>query len=1387
MLENTSSEVELLRASVKGSATAFEAIVKKYQSLACAITFSATEDLEQSEELAHEAFIKAWVNLSQLEDLTKFRVWLYSITHNVIRDYFRHKQRDIVSQARPIDRMEDISSEEFRPIEIIIDKEQHAVIRQALDRIPEKYREPLVLFYRQEHSMSHVAELLGLSVEAAKTRVSRGRKMLKDQVATMVEATISHTGPGKAFTATVIASLAGLAIEGSGVSTAAGIAATASGGGGAATAASVMSGVTAKIIAAAAAVAIGVGAVVTYRHVTKPSPGPEFSQTGIIARGQREEHSLDEVRQSEAEESFADAATDTGANERHEIVSGKNIGSLSPEHRTGESIGEHSDKPQKPQTGISGIVVNKSSSRPIRRAEVFYGQRKKPEASFLTDANGHFEFLDMEARDQQCFYIIAKGFTSRRITLDIVKDKVYENYKVELTHGSKVAGIIYDQNDRPVKGATVGTFQFTNHPVITDANGTFEIDGLDPGWGSYQLQVTHPNYPALATNFSPANAGETAWKDIVLKPGVTVYGQVTNAEGNPVVNVDVGNTASRRMWNCIETKTDNEGRYELKNVDTGELVLWAISNKYAPYVERFSLDDNKPSKKLINIRLANPVPLHGKIVDKQGNPVPGVTVNIRKYKGLSSLTDWRDRVTSDSEGKFTLRSAPPDGKVIIEVFADFVPNLMRELEIGQEEECIIEIDRAGKIYGRVANDRTDEPIRRFNVKLSFSKNGTKPGGGYAATWNREGHNFDSTEGFFDTGRENIPVGAEYSMTVYANGFDPLTIDPVIVRPTSNDPNRTEFRLKPATAIAGRVVDCNSTPIAGARIRILSNDSDFEHWDDRDTTVTNHKGEFLLSGVGSQERCIYITAETFAPYLGSSLDLSKNSEGMAEITLQSGLEVFGRVIDANGRGIAGAGVSAHAFSEQLRKLVRPPWPNLGKNTYTDMEGYYDLFDLPAGDISVNVNSSTENGNLNLAHKEIKLEQGRSVELNFGDEVGFRLTGTVRMGQTLLEKANVEIHLPDNSMKWGHTDSEGRFQISGIPKGTHTISTSYDSGSNQKTFQREPGQWIYDTRRVAVEGNTELEITLGDSSVSGKIPVQLMQNEQMKIVTARRWAPKESQDGIFLQRWEYVASARVDSDGTFRCANLRAGRHYLLLSSSDGDTLGITDEFELGESEHIDNVAFNTGNGTLQINVIDADTSQGIPDCVFYIRNDLEAMFCSKKLAPEGSRYGMTTDGNGQAEYSTLPDGNYVVWAETPGFLPGESESVKVHGGEITSVTLSLEPAAVVRFELDSVVKERITGEYVYLRCRVTDAETREPVPMLTLYGENAEHTVRLGPEKISIGRQPDLKLHEGTYNIEYRLYQDRKGSLSFNAGPPLLEGTVTVKLNRQETKLVTISP
>ena len=78
---------------------------------------------------------------------------------------------------------------------------------RSLEKIPELYREPLVLYYREHQSIEHVAEALDLTEDAVKQRLSRGRKLLQDEVQMFVEGALRRTAPGQAFSGAVLAML----------------------------------------------------------------------------------------------------------------------------------------------------------------------------------------------------------------------------------------------------------------------------------------------------------------------------------------------------------------------------------------------------------------------------------------------------------------------------------------------------------------------------------------------------------------------------------------------------------------------------------------------------------------------------------------------------------------------------------------------------------------------------------------------------------------------------------------------------------------------------------------------------------------------------------------------------------------------------------------------------------------------------------------------------------------------------------------------------------------------------------------------------------------------------------------------------------------------------
>jgi RNA polymerase sigma factor (sigma-70 family) len=125
-MAETQDVASLLEASLQGSTQAFEAIVGRYQSLVCAITYSGTGSVDRSEELAQETFLRAWKSLDQLQDLAKFRPWLCSIARSTVQNWFRSRRQDVVGKAAPLDSAVEKTSEEAGPVEAAMRKERQA-------------------------------------------------------------------------------------------------------------------------------------------------------------------------------------------------------------------------------------------------------------------------------------------------------------------------------------------------------------------------------------------------------------------------------------------------------------------------------------------------------------------------------------------------------------------------------------------------------------------------------------------------------------------------------------------------------------------------------------------------------------------------------------------------------------------------------------------------------------------------------------------------------------------------------------------------------------------------------------------------------------------------------------------------------------------------------------------------------------------------------------------------------------------------------------------------------------------------------------------------------------------------------------------------------------
>lgn len=195
----------LVQRSLADGPSAFSEIVVRYQALVCSLTYSATGSLSRSEDLAQEVFVTAWKELRQLREPEKLRPWLCGIARRLTANTRRREGREPVCAA------EELADEHHAtapgPVEETISREEEAILWRSLERIPENYREPLILFYREGQSVERVAAALELTEDTAKQRLSRGRKLLQEQVALFVEGALRMSTPGRAFTLGVLATL----------------------------------------------------------------------------------------------------------------------------------------------------------------------------------------------------------------------------------------------------------------------------------------------------------------------------------------------------------------------------------------------------------------------------------------------------------------------------------------------------------------------------------------------------------------------------------------------------------------------------------------------------------------------------------------------------------------------------------------------------------------------------------------------------------------------------------------------------------------------------------------------------------------------------------------------------------------------------------------------------------------------------------------------------------------------------------------------------------------------------------------------------------------------------------------------------------------------------
>ena len=175
---NELSDEELVAKSQNGDKEAFEQLVIRNQDLVFSLAFKLSGNRDLANDIAQEAFIRAWRAIEKFRGDSAFSTWIYRITVNTawtLRNKAKkHTLANIEETQEPI-----IIDEKKDPELIAINSDLSFVLRQALNKLPMEQRIIVELKNIEGRSHKEIAEYLGITVTAAKVRLHRAHKKLR--------------------------------------------------------------------------------------------------------------------------------------------------------------------------------------------------------------------------------------------------------------------------------------------------------------------------------------------------------------------------------------------------------------------------------------------------------------------------------------------------------------------------------------------------------------------------------------------------------------------------------------------------------------------------------------------------------------------------------------------------------------------------------------------------------------------------------------------------------------------------------------------------------------------------------------------------------------------------------------------------------------------------------------------------------------------------------------------------------------------------------------------------------------------------------------------------------------------------------------------------------
>jgi hypothetical protein len=649
----------------------------------------------------------------------------------------------------------------------------------------------------------------------------------------------------------------------------------------------------------------------------------------------------------------ASGSLNSGSNSAAE---GAQSGGISSADRTDGAVGSGTlnDGP-----GLLLNFVTKDAGEPVPNVTVSYRGAEGnhfTQAEFKASAKGEAKISIVPGTTYLTLQCVLEGFANTRLSWDPDKgEQVPKQRLVRLERAHRLGGKVLDPNKNPVVGARVvadrfsrgvepdrgtmasSTTEFAYQQVQTDAEGRWEVGSVPESLlDRIRIDITHDDFaPAFIESpaMDPSVRSNLLARrhEIRLVPGAVVVGEVLNSEGRPVPDATV-RVGRLHFQGTKEVRTDATGRFRIGGLTPEKTVISARAKGHGGVAESLTVSPKTPE---VTLRLKKGRQFSGIVTDADHQPLADVIVYTEPgppagaFVEVDLARELRDLVTrTEADGSWTWEGGP-DSELRFSFSKDGYSRSEAGLRPGEPATTVLE--KVREVRGVVVDSETGDPVTQFHLEPRAN-----------AFWSpSDGRDVTSSEGRFvlpiyDNRYERIQVSSP--------AHEP--VDEVIPEAVGGVIDMA-FRLKKSGEWSGVVVDASGRPVPEAWVGITGKQGELELDGYRliplltgsPMAVSGSGGDFKLRAIKNPIAVAAATAGGFGVTLAEEFQRHHRIRLLPYGTLQVG---YHGDVDADG------GVRLQL---QLFKGGNAPWPGIlmsgGVGRPISANGRFEFHTIPPG--------------------------------------------------------------------------------------------------------------------------------------------------------------------------------------------------------------------------------------------------------------------------------------------------------------------------------------------------------------------------------------------------------------------------------------------------------